>query len=313
MRIPASLALLLFLPSASFVQTKEIQDQSNRKLETLKFLHASQDPTGGFFARPQDPKTDPVDAKPSLRATSAAVRALKYLLTGKPVKDAVPNADKIAAFVMSCYDPKTGGFADTPGGKPDVAVTAVGVMAAVELGIPKDKFAKAMDYLKENAKTFEEVRIGAAAVEAWGVKDCPFDLKEWLELARALEERGTTPRGEDPVRYAASVAALILRLGKELNPVGRPNMVKLMREGQRDDGAYGKADSKYSDLESTYRVMRALYLLKEKPKDYVKLRDFIEKCRNKDGGYGTMPGEKSSVNGIYFATIVTKWLDELAK
>ena len=71
-----------------------------------------------------------------------------------------------AAFVLTCFDPKTGGFAE-PGGKPDVPTTSIGVMAAAELGIPKEKYAKSMDYLKENAKTFEEVRIGAAAVEAW--------------------------------------------------------------------------------------------------------------------------------------------------
>ena len=84
--------------------------------------------------------------------------------------------------MLKCYDPKTGGFAE-PGGKPDVTITSIGVMAAMELGIPKEKFAKAMDYLKENAKTFEDVRIGAAAVEAWGVKDCPFKFDEWMKIA----------------------------------------------------------------------------------------------------------------------------------
>ena len=59
--------------------------------------------------------------------------------------------------------------------------------------------------------------------------------------------------------------------------------------------------------------MRALMLLKEKPKDAKKLREFIESHRNKDGGYATKPGDKSSMSGVYYATIVTKWLDEMEK
>ena len=102
--------------------------------------------------------------------------------------------------MLSCYDPKTGAFAE-PGGKPDVTITSIGVMAAAELGIPHEKYAKAMDYLKENAKTFEEVRIGAAAVEAWGVKDCPFKLDEWFEIARKeFAERNGEPAGDGGAR-----------------------------------------------------------------------------------------------------------------
>ena len=37
---------------------------------------------------------------------------------------------------------------------------------AVELGVPKEKYAKAMDYLKANAKTFEEMRIAAERLPA---------------------------------------------------------------------------------------------------------------------------------------------------
>ena len=136
--------------------------------------------TAASTLAPQDPKSDAAP-KPMLRATNGAVRALKYL--GFPLLNT--EREKHAAFVLKCYDPKTGAFAE-PGGKPDVAITSIGVMAAMELGIPKEKFAKAMDYLKENAKTFEEVRIAAAAVEAWGVKDCPFKLDEWFKIADQL-------------------------------------------------------------------------------------------------------------------------------
>ena len=42
-----------------------------------------------------------------------------------------------------------------------------------------------------------------------------------------------------------------------------------------------------------------------------KLREFIEAHRNKDGGYATKPGDKSSMSGVYYSTIITKWLDEM--
>lgn len=306
MRIPISLAIVFLLPSASFAQNKEVQDALNRKLDTLRYVHSLQQPNGGFA-----PALPEGDAKPTatLRGTSAAVRAMKYLSGLSAAKDAVPNAGKTAEFVLSCYDPKTGGFADTPGGKPDVYVTAVGVMAAEELDIVKAKFAKAMDYLKENAKTFEDVRIGAAAVEAWGVKDCPFELDEWFKIAEAhLAKVSDDAPKNGGARDMASAAAMLLRLGR--TPPAAAAAAKTLAEGQREDGGWGKKDAKASDLETTYRVMRAFHLLKEKPKDVAKLREFLDKCRNRDGGYGTAPGEKSGVGGVYFATIVTKWLDE---
>ena len=74
-----------------------------------------------------------------------------------------------------------------------------------------------MDYLKENAITFEDVRIGAAAVEAWGVKDCPFDLKPWFKIAdkdgTEIESR-ISPRGWYARDVEASHAAFSFgRLG----------------------------------------------------------------------------------------------------
>src|SRR5262249_14257349 len=144
---------------------------------TAQWVFAQESPDGGFRMTPQD--------KPSLRATLSAMRALKY--RGFPLLK--KQQERHAAFVMACYDPKTGAFAE-PGGKPDVPTTSLGIMAAIELGVPKEKVAKGMDYLKENAKTFEDVRIAAAAVEVWGVKDCPFDVKPWLKVA---DEFSVTP------------------------------------------------------------------------------------------------------------------------
>ena len=302
-----SFALVLLLPSVSFAQTEEMIEAAERKLadqRTAKWVFAQEAPDGGFYLAPQDPKSD-AKPQPSLRATNGAVRALKYL--GFPLLK--KERERHAAFVLKCYDPKTGGFAE-PGGKPDVTITSIGVMAAAELGIPHEKYAKAMDYLKDNAKTFEEVRIGAAAVEAWGVKDCPFKLDEWVKIA---DRHGKNIGGDDPAdggaREIGSIAAMWLRLGIALPPGGK--VLDLMKPGQRDDGGWGKKDAKASDIETTYRVMRAFMLLKEKPKDAKKLREFIESHRNKDGGYATKPGGKSSMSGVYYCVIVSKWLDDM--
>ena len=290
--------ILFIVVLAVFTQLAGAADRGAEKAATIQFVEAQYDAdSGGFRA---DPK-----AKPGLRSTSAAVRALKYL--GQPPTAA--KREKIAAFVLACFDPRTGSFADAPGGKPDLNATAVGIMAAVELEIAKDKFAKAMDYLKANAKTFEDMRIGAAAVEAWGVKDCPFDLNEWQTLAAFHFTRVKEDKSDGRARDLASVTAMYSRLNwNKLTEMG-----KEIAAGQRADGGWGKKDEADSDLETTYRVMRALYLLKEKPKDGVKLREFLAKCRNSDGGSGMNHGDASSVGGVYFATIISHWLEELEK
>ncbi len=327
-----AIAFVLLCPSLVLAQPTAAQ-----KKETVKWITGLEASNGGFYLAPQGPN---IDAKPvpMLRATNGAVRALKYLGAD------VPNKEKHAAFVLKCYDPKTGGFAE-PGGKPDVTITSIGVMAAAELGIPHEKYARAMDYLKENAKTFEEVRIGAAAVEAWGVKDCPFKLDAWFKIAR---KEGEGIKDLD-TRQFASVFAIFVRLGEnpfgpldprpkqEPEPKPNPTRFQLVPEwivsappilfdvteesfarailsiGQRDDGGWGKKGEKASDIETTYRVMRALMLLKGKPEDAKKLREFIDAHRNKDGGYATKPGDKSSMSGAYYCVIVSKWLDEMEK
>jgi len=294
-----SFALVLLFPAFTF-------GQDEAKKATLKWVLAQEDPNGGFYLAPQDPKVDSIP-RPSLRATNGAVRAIKYLGAE------VPNKDKHAAFVLKCYDPATGTFAE-PGGKADVASTSIGVMAAAELGIPHDKYAKAMDYLKENAKTFEDVRIGAAAVEAWGVKDSPFKLDAWHEIATKDVPKELPPFKEGGARLIGSLTALIHRLGLQKESDSKPaTIARLLDAGQLPDGGWCKQGETTSDIESTYRVMRAYMLLKQTPKDPKALREFVESHRNKDGGYATKPGDKSNMSGAYYAVIITKWLDELEK
>jgi prenyltransferase beta subunit len=294
-----SLALLavLFVPAVAVAQSPGVADKTETMLFVLKLYDKE---SGGFKVEPK--------GKPSLRAVNGAAKAVKYL--GDRLPDAVQA--KAAAFVLTCYDPATGAFAE-PGGKPDVAITSIGVMAAVELGIPEGKYPKAVEYLKANARTFEEVRIGAAALEALQTK--PDWVGDWFKIADAqIKDDGTAGDGDGMARETASVVAMKLRLGfpgREL--VNSNKLDVVLQAGQRADGGYGKAKATGSDLESTYRVMRAFVLMKERPKERRAMREFIARCRNKDGGYGVAPGEPSTMSGTYYASIISKWLDDMEK
>ncbi len=278
-------SLFLLVPSIAFAQPPA------DRAATLKYLAGLQQESGSFKS----------DAKggSSLRATSAAVRAIKYL------GGEVANPLQVKAFVLSCYDPPTGGFAEA-GERPNVTVTCTGIMAAVELGIPEAKFPMAIDYLETEAKTFEDVRIGAAALESLKAK--PKWLEKWNVVAnKQLNNDGTAGKGDNRVRDTASVVAMKLRLN--LPVVNRDKVMAMIRAGQAADGGWMKGDAKTSDLETTYRVMRAMMLAKERPKNTFKLGEFLASCRNADGGYGTAPGEPSSASGTYYCAVITKWLE----
>lgn len=292
-----ALALLLLMPALSLAQAPD----SDAKQATVKFILALQDPaTGGFKVE--------ATGKPSLRACNGAVKALRAL------GEKVPHEEKVKAFVLSCYDEKTGTFAE-PGSKPDVAINAVGVIIAIEMGIPKAKFAGAMKYLEAHAKTFEGVRISAAAVEAWGVKDCPFKLDAWIAIADDFGEEIANIAQDGGARDIGSLMAFYFRL--DAPSEGRDKLkavlVNIADLGEVADGGWRKTGEKSSDLETCYRIMRALVLAKAKPKNLAGVKTFITTCRNADGGYGVKPGAPSTMSGVYYATITGKWITTLEK
>jgi hypothetical protein len=269
MRTPFLLLLLTVTPAAG--QTPQA------------FIASLYDETAGAY------KVVP-DGPPGLRATSGAARALTYL--GEPI----PHKERLVKFVLGCYDAKTGAFAE-PGGKPDVTITSVGVLACHALEIDFKSIAKSMDYLKANAKSFEDVRIGAAAVELWKdrMKSEPFDLEPWFKIGEAYR---LSPEFKDGgARSLGSYAAFRLRLGRAIDdPNGTAKKLLAMQDAA---GGWG-------DLETTYRVMRALKHLKAKP-DTAKLEAYLKSHRNADGGSATKLGEKSSMSGTYYVTAVMMW------
>jgi hypothetical protein len=272
-----------------------------QKKATITYLQKLQTADGGFLSAAPDPNSSKRDT-PSLRATSSALRALKYF-GGEP-----RDRKACAQFVASCFDKTSGGFADQPGGKPEVFTTAVGIMAVVELKLPTDPYAAGVaKYLGDNAKTFDEIRIAAAGFETLGKR--PAQVDAWLEqVAKMRNADGTFGKDDGMARDTGSAAVVVLRLGGKLEQ--RDQVVKTLKAGQRADGGFGKEGTKGSDLETSYRVMRGFLMLKEKPAEVERLRAFVAKCRNHDGGYGVSPGQPSTVSATYFASIILHWLGE---
>jgi prenyltransferase beta subunit len=296
MRLFLTISYLALVPALGQAQT------AAEAQATIKFVQSLQQSGGGFVGAPsaQDAAAKPVS---SLRATSAAIRSLKYF------GGELPNRDKVTEFVKSCFDPQSGAYSDTPKGKPDVIVTAIGIMAAAELKLPADLYmTKAVGYLTANANEFEEVRLAAAGLEA--ADKFPKDaVGRWLaDIDKLRNGDGSFGKPTGDARMTGSCVALILRIGGKMNEAQRKASLNVLFAGQRVEGAFGKADSNTSDLESSYRIVRALHMLNEKPKDVEKLKGYIAKCRNADGGYGVEPGKPSTVGGTYYAGIILHWL-----
>jgi len=255
---------------------------------------------GGSFL----PRTAKVGEKlePGLRATSAGVRTLRYL------GGELLNKEATVKFVESCHDPESGGFADVPKGKPDVFTTAVGMMAIIELKMPVEKFSPGVvKYLSENAKTFDEIRIAVAGLE--NVAEKSPRREAWLEEVRKPQNSdGTFGKDLGQPRATGGAVVAILRLGgKVTNP---ETVLKVLSEGQRRNGGFGKEDSEIaSDLETSYRIMRCFHMLKARPADVEGVRSFIAKCRNEDGGFSIVAGGESNLSGTYYAAVIRHWLD----
>jgi prenyltransferase beta subunit len=210
-----------------------------------------------------------------------------------------------AEFISRCFDKTSGGFADHPGGKPDAITTAIGLMAVVEAKLPvKDYRDAAIAYLEEHAKSFEEVRLAAAALEA--IDGRSEKTANWLDqIAGMRNQNGTYGKSDGVARATGSAVAAVLRLRGDV--AHRDKVIHALKAGQRPDGGFGQEGRTGSDLDSSYRVVRAFVMLKEKPA-VERMLAFIARCRNSDGGYGSAPGQPSQVGSTYNAAIIQHWL-----
>ncbi len=262
--------------------------------QTAAYAAAHQNKDGGFTARAGQAST--------LGATNTGLRVLKH------VGGTLPDVLGCITFVKTCRD-ASGGFAQTPGAKPDVPTTAIGLMAASELKIADEPMIKeASAFLGKNAKTFEEVRMAIAGMEA--VATPSPDFPRWNEQIQGMRNPdGTFGQGPPQAFATGGAAAAILRMGLKLD--NRERVIAALKAGQRPEGGWSK-DAGPPDLSSTYRVMRAFYMLGEKP-DVERLLGFIARCRQSDGSYSNVPGGTGDLGGAYTATIVIRWLRLLDK
>jgi prenyltransferase beta subunit len=289
------LAFFLIFHCAATARAQTLEE----KKRTFGYLDRLQTESGGFL---------PVEKGngPSLRATTTALRAYRYF------GGEVPRMGKVAEYVKGCFDKSSGGFTDRPGeGKPDVFLTASGLMAVAEMKLPFEDYLAAVQYLEKNIKNFDELRLAAAAMETIR-KDMPHNktlkllIQEMRDSLGLLREKKGGARAL--ARMTGSMAVTMMRLGEKMPDESA--MRAVIQDGQMRDGGFAKENTEKSDLETTYRVTRALVMLKLRPKQVEAMRSFVAKCRNEDGGYGLQPGTPSSASATYFATIVLHWLNK---
>jgi len=258
---------------------------------TAAYLAAFQNSDGGFAPK--------VGQKSSLGSTSSAIRTLGF------VGGSIPDFPGCVAYVESCHDTASGGFASIPGGKVDVGTTASGLMAVGALKLdPKPYADGAIGFLSKNAKSFEEVRIAVAGLEA--IQTPSPDFPRWTEQVRAAQNPdGTFGSGPGRAFATGSRVAALLRMGVALEKDQKDAILAALRAGQNPDGGWSDGGGP-SGLGASYRIMRALFMLKEKP-DLARLRGFLARLRQSDGGYAPTLGAMAEPGATYTCSIMAYW------
>ena len=166
---------------------------------------------------------------------------------------------------------------------------------------------EAMDYLGKNAQSFEEVRMAIAGLEA--VHGSSPDFPKWNEMLQGMRNPdGTWGEGPGQAYATGGAGAAVLRMGMTLDKrdavitaaEGRPAPRRRLVQRRRSSPT----------LAATCRIMRALYMLHERP-DIDRLLTFVARCRQSDGSYASKPGGAGDLGGTYTATIVIYWVRQL--
>lgn len=265
----------------------------DQRQASILYLQSLRNADGGF-------RTSAAPAPSQVGNLTPVFRAYGYLEAEKV------DRKSPVQFLESCWNNVSGAYADVPGGKVDVRSAAMGLMARVELKMPRDEHQEQCErFLIRNAETVADVYFAGAAFDAAGVKSSRKD--SWLAVLEATRNPDGT-YGKSAFD-TATVVITRLRLGAPVND--REAVLRSLRAAQHADGGYSVTGDT-SDTATTYRVMRAFHMLKEKP-DLAKLRGFFAKCRNSDGGGGGAPGQPSTGTTTYHAAVVLHWADELGR
>jgi prenyltransferase beta subunit len=286
------LTCLLVLLAVAAVASAAPLSREQREA-SVAYVLSLRNPDGGFRGT-----TAPGPSQ--LGITNASLRSVKYF-GGK-----LTDRNVTLKFVLACYNPAAGSFADTPGGTPDVRSTAMGLMALAELQAPLPEGGqRIVSYFDQTVTALPDIYIAAAALHSAGLK-AP-RASRWLQAYEATRNASDTygSGGMDTVRAVNTV----LRLGGAMKE--RQAVIRDLRSLQRPDGGFSAMGGN-SDLGATYPVMRACYMLKEKP-DMAGVSRFVASCRNADGGYSPRPGQPSTANATYHAAIVLHWVEEMGR
>lgn len=288
----ALLLVLAALPARAQTAAPSRYDAPEAMAQTARYIAGFQNEDGGFAPAPGQGS--------NLTATSSALRTLKY------VAGSVPNLEACRNYVAKCIDPATGGMVPTPGGAPDVSTTALGLMALHDLGLDTpERVQRAAKFLAEKANSYEEVRIAAAGLEYVNARAPESVDAKWVEIInKGRNDDGSWGSGASKAFDTGGRAAALLRLGKTLDH--EDAIAEAILAGQRPDGGWSTKETGDSDLGSTYRIMRAAYMMKLRP-DLERLRGFLARHRQADGSYSAAPGRPGDFGSTYTGAIITHW------
>jgi prenyltransferase beta subunit len=276
-----------------YIVTITLADSLSREQReaTFRYINSLQNVDGGF-------RSDAAPGPSLVSATSSALRAFKNL--------GGPTNDKPEKFVLQCLQ-ESGGFSETPVGTPDIRTTWMGVNAIVNMkGAPPSNVEKIREFVTNNAKgIFPNIFFAAATMEDVKIKTPK--ASEWIAAVEATRNPDGT-YGKNASDTAQAVVTILRLGGAMMDPAP---IAKTLKAAQSPDGSFS-ARGGVSDLPGTYTIMRALWMLKEKP-NLAGVVEYVRRCRNADGGYGASPGKPSNMAFTYMASSVLHWADELAK
>ena len=197
--------------------------------KAVKLIVSSQNPQGGW-------RYEPTPTGADISVTIMQVMALR---SAKNAGLHVPDTTlkKAIAYIHSCQNKSSGGFAYQPGGPPGFARTAAGVCVLILAGEYDDRdIPQAVEYLKKHFESpvhfFYGHYYAAHAMHSYaGVnqKDGPREWEEWYgRLVKYFVKSGTqsadgswsnTNRREVGPVYQTSIAVIVLSVPAHYLPI----------------------------------------------------------------------------------------------
>ncbi len=251
------------------------------------FLLSLETPDGGF-------RLTNISTKASLKGTFFSLKALE-LLGANP-----SNVTKTLQWLLN-WIPQQGGFGGFPGDDPSLRETFDAVYALSLAGHPIPHVQDILNFVSSYRNpdggyglTGSNVESTFRAVTIYSLLGEPFpNASQTIAFLQGLQQSdgGFIKRpGAGPPSYVIStyraVAALHLLNATPSNVLGA---IAFLQSNQNSDGGFGGfnygTNRDTSDVSSTYRAVRALYLLNATPLNVQGAIEFLQQSQNPDGGF----------------------------